>query len=77
MHELVQPKRPNIFDGTIRDRPQMWTTELWRDTNDFLSGGARLSNQMEGYIEGQFMHQVDPKDGYSVGIAGTIGNVRY
>ena len=67
VHKLVQSERPNIFDGTIRDRPQMWTAELWRDTYDFPSGGAGLSNWMEGYIEGRFMHQVDPKDGYSVG----------
>ena len=26
-----------------------------------------MSNQMEGHHEGRFMHQVDPKDGYSVG----------
>ena len=25
-----------------------------------------MSNRMEGYHEGRFMHQVDPKDGYSV-----------
>ena len=66
VRKLVQPERPNIFDGTIRERPQMWTAELWRDTYNFLSGGAGLSNQMDGYILGQFMHQVDPKDGYSV-----------
>ena len=67
VRKLVQPKRPNIFDGTIRDRPQLWTTELWRDTYNFPSGSAGLSNRMEGYIEGRFIHQVDPKDGYSVG----------
>ena len=26
-----------------------------------------MSNRMEGHHEGRFMHQVDPKDGYSVG----------
>ena len=65
--EVVQPERPNIFDETIRDRPQLWTAELWRDTYDFPSGGSGLSNRMEGYHKGCFMHQVDPKDGYSVG----------
>ena len=67
MHKLVQLERPNIFDGTIQDRPQLWTAELWRNTYDFPSGGAGLSNRMEGYIEGRFIHHVDPKDGYSVG----------
>ena len=65
--KLVQPERPNIFDGTIQDRPQLWTTELWRNTYNFPNGGSGLSNRMEGYHEGRFMHQVDPKDGYSVG----------
>ena len=66
VRELLQPERPNIFDGTIRDRPQLWTADLWRDTYQLLGGGSGLSNQMEGHHEGRFMHQVDPKDGYSV-----------
>ena len=38
-----------------------------RDTYEFLNGGAGLANRMDGYIEGRFMHQVDPKDRYAVG----------
>ena len=34
---------------------------------EFPSGGAGLANRMDSYIEGRFMHQVDPKDGYAVG----------
>ena len=66
VQELLQPEWPNIFDGTIRDRPQLWTTDLWRDTYQFPRGGSGLSNWMEGHYEGRFIHQVDPKDGYSV-----------
>ena len=65
--EMVQPEWPNIFDGTIRDRPQLWTANLWCDTYNFPRGGSGVSNRMEGHHEGCFMHQVDPKDGYSVG----------
>ena len=63
---MLQQERPNIFDGTIRDRPQLWTADLWRDTYRFPRGGFGLANRMEGHHEGRFMHQVDPKDGYSV-----------
>ena len=66
VRELLQLEQPNIFDGTIRDRPQLWTTDLWRDTYQFPRGRSRFSNRMEGHHEGRFMHQVDPKDGYSV-----------
>ena len=66
VRELLQPERPNIFDGTIWDRPQLWTADLWRDTYQLPRGGSGLSNRMEGHHEGRFMHQVDPKDGYSV-----------
>ena len=66
MHELLLPEHPNIFVSTVRDRPQLWTAELWRETYDFLSGEAGLANRMDGYHEGCFIHQVDPKDGYSV-----------
>ena len=65
--EMVQPKRPNIFDGTIRDRPHLWTADLWRDTYNFPRGGSSLSNRMEGHHKGRFMNQVDSKDEYSVG----------
>ena len=64
--EMLQTERPNIFDDTIRDRPQLWTADLWHDTYRFPRGGSGLSNRMEGHHEGRFMHQVDPKDGYSV-----------
>ena len=64
--ELLQPERPNIFDGTIRDRPQLWTADMWRDTYRLPRGGSGLSNWMEGHHERRFMNQVDPKDGYSV-----------
>ena len=66
VRELLLPERPNIFDTTIRDRPQLWTAELWRKTYDFPSGGAGLANQMDGYIEGWFIHQVEPKVGHAV-----------
>ena len=66
VRELLQLESPNIFDGTIRDWPQLWTPNLWRDTYQFPRGGSGLSNRMEGHHEGRFMHQVDPKDGYSV-----------
>ena len=65
--KLVQLECPNVFDRTIRDRPQLWIANLWRETYVFLSGGVGLANRMDGYIEGHFMHQVDPKDGYAVG----------
>ena len=55
-----------MFDTTVRDRPQLWTADLWWQTYRFPRGGSGLSNQMEGHHEGRFMHQVDPKDGYSV-----------
>ena len=67
VREMVQSQQPNIFDGTIRDRPQLWTADLWRDTYSFPRRGSSWSNRMEGHHEGRFMHQVDPKDGYSVG----------
>ena len=66
VREMVQPERPNIFDGTIRDRLQLWTADLWCDIYSFPRGGSGLSKRMEGHYEGRFMHQVDPKDGYSV-----------
>ena len=67
VREMVQSERPNIFDGIIRDRPQLWTVDLWHDTYSFSRGGSGWSNRMEGHHEGRFMHQVDPKDRYSVG----------
>ena len=66
LRELLLLERPNMFDTTVRDRPQLWTADLWRQTYRFPRGGSGLSNRTEGHHEGRFMHQVDPKDGYSV-----------
>ena len=55
-----------MFDTTVRDRPQLWTADLWWQTYRFPREGSGLSNRTEGHHEGRFMHQVDPKDGYSV-----------
>ena len=67
VHELVQPEHPNIFDGTIWDWLQLWTADLWREVYEFPSGRAGLANRMDGYIEGWFIYQVDPKDRYAIG----------
>ena len=66
VREMLLPECPNVFDTTVRDPPQLWTADLWRQTYRFPRGGSQLSNQTEGHHEGRFMHQVDPKDGYSV-----------
>ena len=58
---------PQHFRRNDPSRPQMWTAELWRDTYNFRSSGAGLSNWMDGYIQGRFIHQVDLKDGYATG----------
>ena len=64
--KLLATESPNVFDGTIQDRPQLWTSELWRDVYNFSEGGAGLANRMDSYIEGRFTHQIDPKDNYPV-----------
>ena len=66
VRELLLPERPNMFDTTVRDRSQLWTADLWQQTYRFPRGGFGMSNRTEGHHEGRFMHQVDPKDGYSV-----------
>ena len=59
-------ERSNIFDNTIRDRPKEWTTRVWREVYKFLPGGNRMANQTDQYVEGKFLHDVDPKDGFPV-----------
>ena len=59
-------KQPNIFNTTVQDRLQQWTSELWRKVYDFSDGGLRLANRMDAYVNSKFAHQVDPKDGYPV-----------
>ena len=33
---------------------------------NFPSNGAGLANRMDMYVDGRFVHQVDPKDGYLI-----------
>ena len=58
VRELLQPKRPNIFDGTIRDHPQLWTADLWRDTYRLPRGGSGLSNRMKALVK----HNVESEE---------------
>ena len=59
-------ERSNIFDTTIRDRPEEWTTRVWREVYDFAPGGGGMANQTDLYIEGKFRNKADPKDGFPV-----------
>ena len=59
-------ERSNIFDTTIRDRLKEWTAGVWREVYNFLAGEGGIANRTDKYVEGKFLHEVDPKDGYSV-----------
>ena len=59
-------ERSNIFDTTIRDRPEEWTAGVWREVYDFLPGGGGMANRTDQYIEGKFRNDADPKDGFPV-----------
>ena len=56
----------NIFDTTIRDRPEEWTAGVWKEIYDFAPGGGGMANRTDLYIEGKFRKEADPKDGYPV-----------
>ena len=59
-------ERNNMFDTTIRDRPEEWTAGVWREVYDFQQGGSSLANRTDLYIEGKFRNDADPKDGFLV-----------
>ena len=59
-------ERNNMFDTTIRDRPEEWTAGVWREVYDFQPGGSGLANRTDLYIEGKFRNDADPKDGFPV-----------
>ena len=59
-------ERSNIFDTTIRDRPKEWTVGVWREVYEFLLGENGMANRTDKYVDGKFLHEVDPKDGFPV-----------
>ena len=59
-------QRNNIFDGTIRDRPEEWTAGVCREVYNFLLRGGGMANRTDQYIEGKFHSEADPKDGFPV-----------
>ena len=59
-------EQSNIFDATIRDQPEERNAGVWREVYEFLPGRNRMANQMDKYVEGKFLHEVDPKDGFPV-----------
>ena len=56
----------NMFDTSIRDRPEEWTAGIWREVYDFGLGRNGLANRTDLYIEGKFRNKADPKDGFPV-----------
>ena len=61
-----QAERQNIFNCTMQDQPEDWTIGVWRVVYQFLTRGSGLVNRMNKYVEGKFLHDVDPKDGFLV-----------
>ena len=59
-------EQSNIFDSTMWDQPEDWTTGVWRVVYQFLLGENGMANQTNKYVEGNFLHDVDPKDGFPV-----------
>ena len=59
-------ERNNMFDTTIRDRPEDWTASIWREVYEFLPRGCGMANRTDLYIEGKFRTEADPKDGFPV-----------
>ena len=59
-------ERNNIFDATIRDRPEEWTTGVWKEVYNFLLEGGGMANWTDQYVEGKFRSEADPKDGFPV-----------
>ena len=59
-------KRSNIFNETVRDRPEEWTAGVWKEVYNFLPGRGGMANRTNQYVEGKFLHEVDPIDGFPV-----------
>ena len=59
-------ERNNMFDTTIRDRLEEWTSGVWREVYDFQPGGSGLAHRTDLYIKGKFWNDADPKDGFPV-----------
>ena len=71
VHEFVmiwekQAEQSNIFDSTMRDQLEDWTAGVWRAVYQFLPGRSSLANRTNKYVEGKFLHDVDPMDGFPV-----------
>ena len=59
-------ERSNIFDTTIRDRPEEWTAGVWREVYNFQPEGGGMANRTDQYVEDKFWSEADPKDGFPV-----------
>ena len=62
----AEGRAEQIYDATIRDRPEEWTAGVWREVYEFLPGRSGMANWTDQYVEGKFLHNVDPNDGFLV-----------
>ena len=56
----------NVWDNTLRGNTEEWTSGVWRDVYGFAKGNVKQPERIEEFLEGEFRHAADPKDGYSV-----------
>ena len=59
-------ERSNIFDSTMQDRPEEWTARVCKGVYQFLPRGNGMANRTDRFVEGKFLHEVDPKDRFPV-----------
>ena len=59
-------ERRNVFDNTICNQPEDWTAGVRREVYGFPSDKVGLANRMDTFVDSNFSHEVDHKDGYPV-----------
>ena len=72
---MIWEKQADIFDSTMRDQLEDWTARVWRAVYQFLLGGNGMANRTDKYVEGKFLHDIDPKNRFRLGNVGMTGSV--
>lgn len=56
----------NQWDNTVCGHLNLWTTQMWAETYNFVQQGLDWATRTDEFVRGKFVGKINLKDGYVV-----------
>ena len=65
-HNKLLRAKSSKWEGTLRRKPDRWTTNIWQGVYEFLIEREGLAFKMDRFMEGKFSNLVNLKNGFAI-----------